>query len=168
MCRFSIHCKRSISLWDPEKDANYKYAAIGDSISDGIIHYSTNWIMSIQLNLNLSTTLWLCHEVITVLIYTSTHFFVGFFRVVLREQSTTEVISSSNTMSVAWGDYYSLSSPQQSVFPCAENLIIQYTRPKCVTREDNIHMFAVKAGEIVGQVYTMLISHTSSVVKLLL
>ena len=71
-------------------------------------------------------------------------------------------------MSVAWGDYYSLSSPQQSVFPCAENLIIQYTRPKCVTREDNIHMFAVKAGEIVGQVYIMLISHTTSVVWLLL
>ena len=67
-------------------------------------------------------------------------------------------------MSVAWGDYYSLSSPQQSVFPCTENLVIQYTRPKCVTREDNIHMFAVKAGEIVGQVYIMLISHTSSVV----
>lgn len=71
---------------------------------------------------------------------------------VLKESHSGSVGSRSNIMSVTWGDdYYRLSSTQDSVFPCTDRLVIDYTRPKCVIREDNIHMFAKReqdAGEV--------------------
>ncbi|KAF6024446.1 hypothetical protein EB796_017247 [Bugula neritina] len=67
----------------------------------------------------------------------------GFYQVILREAQHPDVaISTSNVMSVTWGDYYKLSSVQKSIFPCDGQLVVNYTRPKCVRRADNVHMFA--------------------------
>jgi len=69
--------------------------------------------------------------------------FVGFYQVIFREAQHPDVaISTSNVMSVTWGDYYKLSSVQKSIFPCDGQLVVNYTRPKCVRRADNVHMFA--------------------------
>ena len=54
-------------------------------------------------------------------------------------------------MAVTWGDYYKLSSTQNSVFPCTDKLMIDYTRPDCVYINDNIHMYAART-DVNGQV----------------
>lgn len=55
-------------------------------------------------------------------------------------------------MTTSWGDYYQLSSPQGSIIPCDDELVINYRRPKCVLRDDNIHMFAVKNDKLRSEV----------------
>lgn len=75
----------------------------------------------------------------------------GFYRVKLLS-SHGEVISISNVMTVSWGDYYELSSTQESVFPCNDKLTIEYARPKCGIRADNIHMYAMKPSKPTEQV----------------
>ncbi|XP_067948545.1 uncharacterized protein [Watersipora subatra] len=68
----------------------------------------------------------------------------GFYRVVLRQRESESYVSTSNTMTVTWGDYYELSSVQTKVFPCADQLVITFTRPDCITMADNIHMYATR------------------------
>lgn len=87
----------------------------------------------------------------STLSYSPFFYLIGYYRVNLRSDSG-DVLSQSNTMLVSWGDYYHISSAQQSIFPCVDQLVVEYTRPKCVTRADNVHMYAVKTGKVRGEV----------------